>query len=134
VQLRTTWSGQSRVAAISSELSPEMMPQNDQFILCEWHRHDPLQLDASTMTRGHSSFTYRRCCQPDDRYLDPWPSALRSCPVAPFRNNAGLEAYGPRLASRDIPTSTVPSVRSSSQSIRSSGERPSDSSLASRRP
>jgi hypothetical protein len=57
VQFRTTWSGQSRVAAISSELSArDEMPQNDLFILCEWHRHDPLQLDVATMTRGIARF------------------------------------------------------------------------------
>jgi hypothetical protein len=42
------------------------MPQNELFIPCEWHRHDPLQLDESSMTRGHNAFTYPRCCQPDD--------------------------------------------------------------------
>jgi hypothetical protein len=118
VRFRTAWSGQPRVAAISSLVSPATRWRRTSCSSCV----SCIACSAPARRIEYDPWTwlvaYRRCCQPNDGYpILVIALRLGWSPVVRFRITWAWGPNDPRPVSRSLPTNTALSVRSSSQSI-----------------
>jgi hypothetical protein len=114
VRFRTAWSGQPRVAAISSLVSPATRWRRTSCSSCV----SCIGCSAPARRIEYDPWTwlvaYRRCCQPNDGHLHScdWHSAWAGAPLSGSGSRGPGDANDPRPASRSLPTNTALSVRS----------------------